>query len=173
MQRSRTALVAAAVLVVTGCAQSPSDGCGAGAVDGVSVSGAFGEAPEVTIASPLTVASTGFAVLIHGDGERVEAGDVAHTEYTVYNATTGTEIEHTNYAVDEWAPLYVAGTSLLPGLRPAFECATVGSRIVVALAPGDGYGEPGRPDLGVGAEDTVVFVLDIDDVTKAADIPEE
>ena len=39
--------------------------------------------------------------------------------------------------------------------------ATVGSRMIVAIPPGDGYGEQGNPQAGIKGTATLYFVVDI------------
>lgn len=159
-------------MLLSGCAATGSPGCPTDELPGAWVSGAFGEPPEVDIDAPLDAAESGFAVVIQGSGEPVRRGDIAHTEYSTYSAKTGELVEHTNYEIDEWAPLYV-GDALLPGLLPALECAVVGSRVIVIVDSADGYAEYGRSALGVGPHEDLVFVLDINDVLAAEDIPVE
>ena len=39
--------------------------------------------------------------------------------------------------------------------------ATVGSRMILAIPPADGYGKQGNPDAGIKGTDTLYFVVDI------------
>ena len=37
----------------------------------------------------------------------------------------------------------------------------VGSQVLLVIPPADGYGEAGAPNAGIGATDTLVFVIDL------------
>ena len=37
----------------------------------------------------------------------------------------------------------------------------VGSQVMLVIPPADAYGEAGAPNAGIGATDTLVFVIDL------------
>jgi peptidylprolyl isomerase len=51
--------------------------------------------------------------------------------------------------------------SLLPGLESALVGQPVGSRVLAVIPPKDAFGATGNSQIGVGANDTVVFVIDM------------
>src|SRR6202020_1411557 len=51
--------------------------------------------------------------------------------------------------------------SLLPGLETALEGQKVGSRVLALIPPKDAFGSAGNSSIGVGANYTVVFVVDM------------
>jgi FKBP-type peptidyl-prolyl cis-trans isomerase len=57
-------------------------------------------------------------------------------------------------------PTLFTGT-LLPGLETALEGQKVGSRVVAVIPPADAFGPTGNSSIGVGPNDTVVFVVDM------------
>lgn len=142
------------------------------ASDAVTVTGDLFAAPKVSFPVPLSATGVERSVVVMSEGETAEPGDLLHVAYQVYSGETGKLIESTNFGVKELLPLYFGG-SLIPGLRDAFACATTGSRVVVTIPPAKAYGDQGRQDLAVAAGETVVFVIDIDSVTKEADLPTE
>ena len=54
----------------------------------------------------------------------------------------------------------------MPGFTKAIEGQNVGSRILVAIPPVDGYGSAGSPQAGIQGTDTLVFTIDIIDVVE-------
>ena len=57
-------------------------------------------------------------------------------------------------------------TSVLPGFVKGLKGKKVGSRVLVAIPPKDGFGQA-QPDLGMKKDDTMVFLFDI--VAKVPD----
>jgi len=52
-------------------------------------------------------------------------------------------------------------SSYLKGIGDALVGKTVGSQILVVIPPKFGYGDEGNMELGIDADDTMVFVVDI------------
>lgn len=88
LRRLSTA-VALACLLVPALAACGSDDGDADATGSVSVSGAFGEAPEVTYETPYAVPEIETAVLEKGDGDVLEQGDLAFLNIYVGNGYNG------------------------------------------------------------------------------------
>ena len=169
-------LIAAGLLVSLGACSAPapepsataaaegectSSGAGSKSVE---VTGDFDVKPEVTFDAGLAVKSTERSVAIKGDGAEVKLGDQVQVQLSIFNGTTGEDIQSTTYAEGEEAAFLVDQT-LLPGLVKTFECSTVGSRIVGVVPPADAFGDAGNDQLGVGGKDTLVFVIDIVAIT--------
>src|SRR5688572_30462309 len=68
------------------------------ASDAVKVSGDFGAIPEVEVPTPTEVTETERSVAIQGDGATVVTGDTVIVEYTVYNGTSGEQLDQTPYS---------------------------------------------------------------------------
>jgi peptidylprolyl isomerase len=134
--------------------------------DAVEVSGAFGEKPEVTITTPATVTETQRTVVIEGDGTVAEANFEVTVDYTMFNGTTGDEIDATPYdgSTDVVFPL---DGSLIAGLNDTLECTPVGSRVVGVASPADGLNEQALATYGMTAEDSLVVVADVVDAAEA------
>lgn len=88
LRRLSTA-VAMACLLVPALAACGSDDSDAEATGSVSVSGAFGEAPDVTYETPYAVTKVETDVLEKGDGEVLEEGDLAFLNIYVGNGYNG------------------------------------------------------------------------------------
>jgi FKBP-type peptidyl-prolyl cis-trans isomerase len=126
----------------------------------VSVTGEFGSAPTVDFPTPLKTSSTQRSEIIEGDGPGLTEGQKVQVDLSVYNATSGEVIEASSYDGDTRAS-FVISDQLLAGLGDGLRCAQVGSRIAVVTSAADGFGEAGNPQIGVAADDSLVFVLDI------------
>ena len=153
------------------CAVTPSGS----ASDAVKVSGEFGAAPEVDIPTPTEAAETQRSVVIAGDGEAVKSGETVIVEYTVYNGTTGDQLDASQYDGEPTAEFTLDEAQLLPGIVKTLNCSTIGSRLVGVLPAVDAFGEAGQETLGVTAEDTLVFVVDLVELKEAPEalVPEE
>ncbi len=153
-------LVLAASL--TGCTPSDANCIAAGdASKAVQTTGAFDTAPTVTFDKGLVAKTTERSVAIQGTGPQVATGDTVKIEYTLYNGTTGEKVEASNYTPGQEMsyPIDTAATQFA-GLSKALACSTVGSRVVAVIPNVDGFGDQ-AVSAGLGAEDTLVFVLDV------------
>jgi peptidylprolyl isomerase len=133
------------------------------ALDQVTVSGGEGEQPTVDLEGEVRAADTAREVLREGDGEVVEAGQRVTVEYVGVNGRDG-EVFDTSYGGQP--ATFTLDEGVIAGFAEGLTGVPVGSRVVVAVAPSDGYGpQGGVPDAGIEADDTLVFVID---VTSAA-----
>jgi FKBP-type peptidyl-prolyl cis-trans isomerase 2 len=137
--RTISALVVTVGLLasLTACATASApgeDGCpptgDAAAV--VTATGAFGEKPDARVPSPIVTTETQVSTLIEGDGDEVVDGTPVLIDYTLYDGTTGAEVEDSGYDGSLSAPITVGGNALAP-LASALECSRVGSRVAVAI----------------------------------------
>lgn len=132
------------------------------ASDAVDVQGALGAEPEVFFDAPLETAVTQRAVVLEGDGDEVEAGDVVSVNLALYNGATGELASTTPFSTSGAGVFVQVGTDrMLPGLVATLLCSTEGSRVVGVLAPEDAFGDAGQPDLGIGPGTTLVYVFDV------------
>ncbi|QJU53261.1 FKBP-type peptidyl-prolyl cis-trans isomerase [Herbiconiux sp. KACC 21604] len=169
--------VAAASLLLAGCTSNDAAGStdsatnaadsSACATDGsaskaVTVTGDFGAAPTTSFQGPLTVDSTERTVVSEGDGEALETGSLATIDFTIYNGTTGDKAFSTLDEGGTQLQLTVDATQYIPGIVQAVNCATVGSRVVAVIPPADAFGDTGNQSLGIGADDSMVMVADIE-----------
>lgn len=129
--------------------------------DKVGVTGDFGTEPTVDFTSPLTATTTERSVITEGSGDLAVAGSTVTVDFAAFNATSGDKIEATTYAADGQQKFTLDETKLLPGLLSAIQCSTTGERVAAVIPPADAFGDTGQTDLGVGATDSMVFVIDI------------
>jgi len=146
----------------SGACEATAGGAG---VDGVTIDGEFGTKPTVTFDKPLTVTETERKVISTGDGDEIVDGDQVKVDFSLINATSGTELAATGYDATTYGDFTVGAEGFLPGLTKTMECATVGSRVVGVIPPVDAWGDSGQSTLGVAASDTIVFVVDLVSIT--------
>ncbi|MGV8880711.1 MAG: FKBP-type peptidyl-prolyl cis-trans isomerase [Rhodoglobus sp.] len=158
--RKLLSVIAGAGLLVTmsACAAQPPvgfAGCDTGSSAAlVKVDGEVGSATTVTFPTPLVPKSSENAVLIPGDGDRVEATDAANVTVSVYLADTGeTLIEPTVI------------TSFVDGRLPfmsGLTCASDGGRVAMTGTIEDLFAD-GLTGQGIDPTDNVVVVADVND----------
>jgi len=158
-----SAVLAAVTLapVVTGAtASAASSRLGA-----VEVSGSPGTKPAVSADWPVSVKSSISEVRTTGTGATAAKGDQVSIDYVILNGRTGAEIE-TSYGTQPVSLKLEKGTT--PALLHALVGTPAGSRVLVAVAPKDGLTANGS-SVGLKKSDTVVFVVDVNDVTHPLD----
>ncbi|GHF07434.1 FKBP-type peptidyl-prolyl cis-trans isomerase [Pseudolysinimonas yzui] len=168
--RPGLAALAIAALVLVGCAARPltlgppsptptdDSACASPgeASDAVVVSGDLGNSPVIAADGPFSVDRVERTVLIEGSGDPVAPGDLVEVAITIVNATTGEQAPGTASArvlLDEGA--------VQPGLLATILCATPGSRIVGVVPAAEAFGSAGQPELAIGPDDDLVFVVDV------------
>ena len=116
-------------------------------------------APTITIPDEEPPSEFQLATLIQGDGEEVGADDTVTVHYTGINWNTG-EVFDSSWERGQPASFPTGG--VIPGFRDALVGQLVGSQVIAIIPPELGYGpQGGTPDGSIGAEDTIVFVVDI------------
>lgn len=171
--RRTTALIASIGIVaaLTGCtASSATADCDApfGSGDAsaaVQATGEFGEQPDVTVPTPLNADGTQVSTIIEGSGDPLEKGQLVTIDYTLVNGADGSVLEASPYDGASTASFTVGGAGLV-GLNEGLLCTQVGSRVAIAIAPEDGFGESSA-QLGISTEDTLVLVADVQSASLA------
>lgn len=159
---------AGVVLALAGCAVTPPaltptptpEGpvCAAPgeASDAVAVSGDLGNSPVVAAAGPFSVDRVERTVLIEGAGAPVEGGDLVEVAITILNATSGERAPGTALA-----RVLLQADAVQPGLLATILCSTPGSRVVGVVPAEQAFGSVGQPELAIGPDDDLVFVVDV------------
>lgn len=96
--------------------------------------------------------------LIQGSGTTVADGDRVLVHYTGVNWNTRKVFD------SSWTrgtPAQFATTDVVDGFAQALVGQQVGSQMLAAIPPADGYGDTPPDGSGIGATDTIVFVIDI------------
>jgi peptidylprolyl isomerase len=126
------------------------------ASDSVLVDGDLGEAPVIVADGPFDVDRVERTVLIEGEGDPVSAGDLIEAAITLLNATSGERAPGTAMT----RVLLDAGATQ-PGLLATILCTPPGSRVVGVVPSDQAYGSVGQPELAIGPDDDVVFIVDV------------
>jgi peptidylprolyl isomerase len=151
----------AAPWVVIALLASCAVACSGGSLpDGVKVTGAVGRQPTVTIPGSAPGGKLGVKTLHSGKGVKVAAGDLVAANYVGYRWNGG---DHKLIAssFDAGHPAMFPYGHLVPGLDRALAGQRPGGRVVAVIPPGQGYGANGYAPLQIGADDSLVFVLDV------------
>lgn len=179
------ALLLAAALALTGCSSGSGDAQDAASSAATSTdtpsgavtpSGDFGAVtvtdpaagstvPTVSVPAPLSVAETTTRVLTPGTGQGAAEGDVVTVDFVGVNGATG-EVFGSSAFSDSQPPVsFVLGSGVIPGFVKALTGAQPGSRVLAAVTPADGYGpQGGLAQAKIGAEDTLVYLIDVKSV---------
>lgn len=143
------AVVLAFALTLAGCS-------GGSPLDKVSVGGSASE-PKLTVPEKFTVDETTTKVIKQGTGAKLATGDLAKVGFVAYNGRTGKQFD-TSYGGRTPLTVELTKDKSLAGLIKALTGQQVGSRLVVAVPPIDGFGTA-RPEVGLNQSDTMVFYL--------------
>ncbi|HEX5331734.1 MAG TPA: FKBP-type peptidyl-prolyl cis-trans isomerase [Cellulomonas sp.] len=127
------------------------------------VTGDFGEPPVLTFPSSGPPAELATQVLVEGDGRVVTAKDVVVAEYV--GQVWGGAVFDSTY--DTGTPIVTALADLVSGWAKGLAGQKVGSRVLLSVPPGDGYGTGGNKARGIAPTDTIVFVVDLVDAFGA------
>ena len=153
-----------ALLFLAACGEGGS-ASGSEALPGVTVQGDTKSKPKVEVDDGYSVGNMQVKTLVKGDGEKVGGTDTVTVDYVGINGSNGKEFD------SSWKNGQPATFSLGPGMISGFNKAltgqTVGSRVVAAIPPEDGYGTQGNPQAGIKGTDTLVFVIDVRGVTPS------
>ncbi|MEV0590811.1 FKBP-type peptidyl-prolyl cis-trans isomerase [Nonomuraea cavernae] len=125
---------------------------------GLKVGGAFGVRP--TVVFPEGRPSDGLRIdqLAAGKGEPLRSGDLAIAHYTAH-VWDGRENRLVDSSFTRGAPVAFPVGRLLPGLDKALLGRRVGSRVIAAIPPGEGFGA--NPPQGISPGDDLLYVIDI------------
>ncbi|HWK20032.1 MAG TPA: FKBP-type peptidyl-prolyl cis-trans isomerase [Microbacteriaceae bacterium] len=130
-----------------------------------SVSLAANGQPGLSFTNATPPADLRIETLIQGSGTTVAEGDTVLLNYTGVNWNTRTVFD-TSW--ERGAPAQFATTAVVDGFGQALVGQQVGSQVLVSIPPAYGYGDNPPTGSGIGATDTIVFVIDILGVLPAA-----
>lgn len=131
-------------------------------MDLVDVTGETDAAPDVEVRTPLRAPGLAFEDVVTGEGEAITTPDqLVVIDVSLFSGATGDALVATPYdgdlsrvyPVSQW-------TQNFPGFEQALQCATEGSRVAVALAPGEIEAQSAA-SLGLAEDDTAVAVIDV------------
>jgi FKBP-type peptidyl-prolyl cis-trans isomerase len=122
--------------------------------------------PTIEIPDTDPPADLQIAVLKKGDGAVVGEGDSVKVQYLGMNWNTKTVFDQ---SWNSQGPVTFTTTGVVEGFGTALVGQTVGPQVLVVIPPDLGYGPVGgNANAGIGATDTIVFVIDILATSPAA-----
>ena len=108
---------------------------------------------------PMSVKETTTKVVTAGKGDKVTTANSITFNYVLVNGKDGKEIE-TNFG-KQVAGMDLSSASVLKGLSKGLIGQQVGTRLLLAIPPADGFGAQGNTSAGVGPTDTIIFLIDL------------
>jgi peptidylprolyl isomerase len=99
------------------------------------------------------------ATLVKGTGATVEKGQTIYVNYLgqVYGAKKPFD---ESYSKDP-ASFGIGNGQVIPGWDKTLVGTKIGSRVLLAIPPKEGYGSKGNAGAGIGGTDTLYFVVDV------------
>jgi len=123
-------------------------------------SGANG--PQIKVLkTPYSVTQTQVKTLKEGDGPVVGENATVSVDYLGVNGRDGKPFD-SSYQRGSAATFPLNG--VVPGFAKAIAGQKVGSDVIVAMTPEDGYGSSGQPAAGIEGTDTLIFFIHINEV---------
>ena len=156
------AVAAAAALTLAACGSDTPESTAASGLDEVTVSDAADETttPEVSFEpGSVTVDESEARVITGGDGAELGGNELLSFDYAIFSVETAEEVS-SSYPTEP-VGLDLSDDTVLPGLTTSLTGQTIGSRVLLALPPEEAFGEEGNTQLGIGANETVLFLIDI------------
>ena len=162
-----------AAIAVAGCGSSSSSSSAAAAASdtykSVTVTGTFNKAPKVTIPKETGTGPLLTKTVIAGTGAKLTSSDGMIGNYVAYD-WSGKTSKQLGSSYSQGTPSLFVG-SLLPGLETALVGQKLGSRVLAVIPPKDAFGSTGNSTEGIGAKDTLVFVIDMISTFGTSSVP--
>ena len=126
---------------------------------GVTVTGAVGAKPTVAL-SPATAKTTQltFSDLVVGTGAEIKPGDTVTAHYVGIGAASGKQFDS---SWDRGHPAQFPLANVIPGWQNGIPGMKVGGRRLLVIPGDQAYGANPPSGSGIGANETLVFVVDI------------
>lgn len=125
----------------------------------IEVSGS--DEPEISVEEGFETDETTSKVISPGDGETVHAGDVVNLDYVGVDGRTGKVFDNSFQSEQSLTATLIEG-EIIDGFIKGLDGKKVGSRVLVAVAPDDGF-EQNNDQYDLRSDDSLVFVFDIND----------
>ncbi len=159
----RPALLAAATagaLLLAGCSSDPSASAPSSVEDVVVETSSATTAPAITVPRDFSVDKTSHRVIRKGQGDVVTEGQVIGMQYVMINGRTGEQVAAS--AWDQTPTSLVVDGSILPGLKTGLLGRTVGSEVLIAVAPAEDLASAPAPATDkVDPSDSLLFFVSI------------
>lgn len=119
-----------------------------------------GKAATIKIPASAAPKTLTTKTLVQGTGAKVASGDYVVVQYTGVIWRTG-KVFDSSWSRSQPFAFNVGAGQVIPGWDKGLLGQTVGSRVMLAIPPADGYGSAGASQAGIKGTDTLVFVVDI------------
>ncbi len=127
---------------------------------GVTVKGAFGSTPTVTVPDTAAPPKLTQQTLVQGKGAAVAAGDTLIANY-VGETWASQKVFDSSFTRGAPAGFVIGKGRVIPGWDKTLVGQKLGSRVLLTIPPADGYGTGGNSQAGITGTDTLVFVVDL------------
>lgn len=133
--------------------------------DKVTVTGGYGQTPNVKVDTPWAIDKTRAKVLHASNGPVISEGQGVQVNYYGVNGRTGKKFDE---SFSSGQPVAFSLAQVVPGFSKGLVGQHKGSRVLIAMPGQDGY-DPmgGNPQAGIEVGDTLIFVVDLVDVQLA------
>lgn len=122
------------------------------------------DAPQIHVTcTPYSVTATQVKTLKAGDGPVVPADATVSVDYLGVNGRDGKSFD-SSYERGSAATFPLNG--VVKGFAKAIAGQKVGSDVIVAMTPEDGYGTQGNPQAGIEGTDTLIFFIHINEIAQ-------
>jgi peptidylprolyl isomerase len=135
---------------------------GGEAVDQIKVEGAFGEEPTATFPTPIVGTGIETKVISAGTGGKLVGNQRVALHFTGYNASTGKQFQGSKFGTEDSIIQDILVDSV-PNFCKALTGVEVGSRVAVLLDAENAHQSQGVESLGIGADDSIIFIFDVVD----------
>jgi FKBP-type peptidyl-prolyl cis-trans isomerase len=175
VRRAVAAIIAPLLLLTAAC--SGSDNTSGtkptpGTIDSVTVTGAFNQQPTIQFKKPMSFAKTESKKVITGahKGDVVIGTSTVTVNYIGLNASTGETFDSSWGAGGKGKPATFKVSQVLRGLSMGLQGAYAGDRVLITIAPQDGF-DPVGNGTTVQKGDSLVMVVDVLNVTNPRVVP--
>ncbi|HEY9291146.1 MAG TPA: FKBP-type peptidyl-prolyl cis-trans isomerase [Microlunatus sp.] len=137
-------------------------------LDGLKVSGKYGEPPALTFKHPWAINKTQSEVISKGDGAKVQNDGSVAVNYTGWIGRTGKKFDSSyEKSFQHQKTAYFSLSGVIPGFKKGLQGKHAGDRVLIAMTGPDGYDSSGgNSQAGIKVGDTLIFVVDIVDTTR-------
>ncbi|HET9649005.1 MAG TPA: FKBP-type peptidyl-prolyl cis-trans isomerase [Microlunatus sp.] len=131
-------------------------------LDAIKVTGDYGKQPKVSFKPPFAIDKTRTSVVKPSKGPKVAQNSMVSVSYYGVNGRTGKVFDQ---SFDTGKPISFSLAQVVPGFQKGLVGQNQGSRVLIAMPGSDGYdASGGNPQAGINVGDTLLFVVDIDQV---------
>lgn len=118
--------------------------------------------PEVKVTPPWGIESTQTKVLKNGGEQKLTEKSTVTVKYVGVNGSSGQVFDSSygNQGNAGGGPVTFSLDQMIPGFRKGLAGQSVGSRVLIGVAPADGYTQ-GTQNGGISPGDSLIFVVDI------------